>query len=89
MKKNQPLRNNEYLSHYIRTFFEDYLVCRRNLSTCTIRSYRDVIVLFMRFSASRKKRKVAKLRVADIQPGLADRGMPLRGNVAAACDGLV
>lgn len=70
MKKNQPLRDNEYLSHYIRTFFEDYLVCRRNLSTCTIRSYRDVIVLFMRFSASKKKRQVAKLRVTDIQESI-------------------
>jgi len=67
MKTRHPLRDNEYLSPYIRTFFEDYLVCRRNLSICTIRSYRDVMLLFVRFSVSRIKRPVTKLRVTDIQ----------------------
>jgi site-specific recombinase XerD len=67
MKKQHSVRGIDCLAHYIRTFFEDYLVCRRHLSICTIRSYRDVIALFMRFSASRKKRAVARLLVTDIQ----------------------
>lgn len=59
--------NNEfYISQYVRPFFEDYLVCRKNLSICTIHSYRDVIKLFFNFAAGQSKKTTPKLLISDV-----------------------
>ena len=57
---------NGYLSVYVRSFFEDYLACQRNLSRNTIQSYRDAMKLFLQFAAAQRKKPAARLLVADI-----------------------
>jgi site-specific recombinase XerD len=59
------MNKNQFLSKYIQMFFQDYLICRRNLSGETIKSYRDVIKLFVQFAATRTKKIAAKLLVTD------------------------
>jgi len=60
------MKDSSHLSGYIRSFFEDYLVCRRNFAACTLRSYRDVIKLFVRFVAQKSKKPPAHLLVTDV-----------------------
>jgi site-specific recombinase XerD len=55
-----------YLAPFVRSFFEDYLVCRRNLSGHTIRSYRDALKLLLEFSAEQRKRPATQLLVSDL-----------------------
>ena len=64
------MKNDIYLSKYVRSFFEDYLSYRRNLSHATIRSYRDAIKLLVPYAAVQTKRSVARLLVTDIKPSL-------------------
>lgn len=54
------------LAPYIRSFFEDYLVCRRNVSRHTIQSYRDALKLFIIFLAQQSKKSATQLLVTDI-----------------------
>jgi integrase/recombinase XerC len=54
------------LATFVRSFFEDYLVCQRNVSVRTIRSYRDSIRLFLRFMGDRIRKNPSQLLVADI-----------------------
>jgi site-specific recombinase XerD len=56
----------DYLAPHVRSFFEDHLTCRRNVSSHTVQSYRDGLKLFLRFAAKRLNRSTAKLRVNDI-----------------------
>lgn len=55
-----------FIAPFVRSFFEDYLICRRNMSRNTIQSYRDALKLFLAFIAERCKRPATKLRVGDI-----------------------
>jgi integrase/recombinase XerD len=48
------------------TFFEDYLPAQRGLSPHTIRSYRDALLLFLRFTAREVRRTVDRLDVPDL-----------------------
>jgi len=48
------------------TFFEDFLPAQRGLSPHTIRSYRDALVLFLRFTARELRRTVDRLDVPDL-----------------------
>ncbi len=54
------------LAPYVRSFFEDHLICRRNVSRNTIQSYRDALKLLLRFVALRLRKSVANLLVTDI-----------------------
>jgi integrase/recombinase XerD len=54
------------LAPYIRSFFEDHLVCRRNAAHHTIQSYRDGLKLFLGFTASHVKKPATRLLVTDI-----------------------
>lgn len=58
------------LSPLVRTFFEDHLSCRRNLSRNTIQSYRDALKLFLRFAAEHTKQAVTLLSVEDVTESL-------------------
>lgn len=60
------MKNDFYLSGFVRAFFEDYLVCRRHLCQNTIRSYRDAIKLFIGHVADRLRKRPTRLLVADI-----------------------
>lgn len=48
------------------TFFDDFLPTQRGLSAHTIRSYRDALVLFLRFTARELRRTVDRLDVPDL-----------------------
>lgn len=48
------------------TFFDDFLPAQRGLSPHTIRSYRDALVLFLRFTAQELRRTVDRLDVPDL-----------------------
>jgi len=58
------------LAPYIRSFFEDHLVARRNVSGHTIRSYRDGLKLLLLFAAARLKKPAARLQVTQITEAL-------------------
>ena len=48
------------------TFFEDFLPAQRGLSPHTIRSYRDALLLLLRFTARELRRTVDRLDVPDL-----------------------
>jgi integrase/recombinase XerD len=48
------------------SFFDDFLPAQRGLSPHTIRSYRDALVLFLRFTARELRRTVDRLDVPDL-----------------------
>jgi len=66
------MSNNRYLSKHIRSFFEDHLVCRRKMSQCTIRSYRDAVKLFVQFVATHRRKAAANVLVTDIDDSIID-----------------
>ena len=54
------------LGHLLRSFFEDYLPCQKGLQPTTIRSYRDAVVLYLRFAARGRRCKMTRLRPQDL-----------------------
>jgi len=60
------MKSEMCVSKYVRPFFEDHLTCRKNVSACTIHSYRDVIKLFFQFAASQTRKTPATLLMTDI-----------------------
>ena len=61
-----PMTDSGYLAPFIRSFFEDHLTCRRNVSRNTIQSYRDGLKLLLAFAAEQRKRPATRLLVRDI-----------------------
>lgn len=49
-------------------FFQDYLPNQRGMSTHTIRSYRDALVLFLKFASQDARRDVERLEIDDLRP---------------------
>lgn len=49
-------------------FFQDYLPNHRGMSPHTIRSYRDAIVLFLRFASKDAGRRIECLEIDDLRP---------------------
>ena len=47
-------------------YFQEYLPTLRGMSPHTVHSYRDAIVLFLRFAAARQKRPVDRLDLDDL-----------------------
>lgn len=54
------------LGRCVRRFFEEYLPALRGMSTHTIRSYRDALVLFLRFAAEDAHRPIEQLDIPDL-----------------------
>src|SRR5882724_6270714 len=54
------------LAQLIQRFFEEYLPGLRGMSTHTIRSYRDAIVLFLHFLARHTRRHIETLELTDL-----------------------
>jgi site-specific recombinase XerD len=54
------------LAQLIQRFFEDYLPALRGMSTHTIRSYRDAVVLWLRFAARDAGRRIEALTLAEL-----------------------
>jgi integrase/recombinase XerD len=62
----RPLPN--LLGGILRDYFTDHLARLRGTSPHTIHSYRDGLVLLLRFLSARSKRPVAELDLADLDP---------------------
>ena len=56
------------LARALRAFFVDHLPRVRGTSPHTIRSYRDSLVLLLRFVATRSQRSVIQLELDDLGP---------------------
>ena len=54
------------LGRLVVSFFEDYLPAQRGMSSHTLRSYRDAIVLWLRFASHDAGRRLESMRVADL-----------------------
>ena len=63
---NAPGPND--LGRALRGFFADHLPRVRGSSPHTVLSYRDSLVLFLRFVADRRTRSVSQLNVEDLDP---------------------
>ena len=63
---NSPKPN--VLARVLRGFFADHLPRVRGSSPHTVLSYRDTLVLFLRFVADRRKRSVSQLDLGDLGP---------------------
>src|SRR4051794_39927340 len=60
------MSEQSYLAPFVRSFFEDHLVCRRNVSGNTVHSYRDALKLLLGFAAERRKKPATMLLVGDV-----------------------
>jgi site-specific recombinase XerD len=56
------------LARWLHGFFEDHLPRVRGASPHTVQSYRDSLVLLLRFVAARRRRSVERLSLADLGP---------------------
>ena len=54
----------------VQQFFSEYLTTQRALSSCTIASYRDAMMLFLDFAHKRLGKAPTELNLADIEPDL-------------------
>jgi site-specific recombinase XerD len=54
------------LGPLVRTFFADGLLTMKGLRAASVRSYRDVLRLFLRFVAQDTRRKITRLALADL-----------------------
>jgi integrase/recombinase XerD len=61
-------QNPNLLGAVVRDYFTDYLPRLRGTSPHTIHSYRDSIVLLLRFLSTRQRQPVAKLDLVDLDP---------------------
>src|SRR5215471_12637407 len=64
MKKRLP----NLLGAIVRDYFTDHLPRLRGLSSHTIHSYRDRVVLLLRFLSARSRRPVVELDLKDLDP---------------------
>ena len=62
MKRKTPTE----LAQLIQGFFEEYLPGLRGMSTNTIHSYRDAMVLFLRFLARDTHQRIETLEITDL-----------------------
>lgn len=60
------MKNDSYLSSWIKRFLLEYLISIRNLSKNTQCSYRDTFRLMLPFTAKKAKKPIEKLLVNDI-----------------------
>jgi site-specific recombinase XerD len=54
------------LARLIQQFFEDYLPGLRGMSAHTIHSYRDAVVLFLRYLATQRRQGIETLQITDL-----------------------
>lgn len=54
------------LGSLLHSFFEDHLSCQRGLQPTTIRSYRDALLLYLRFVADDRRCRLTRLQPADL-----------------------
>lgn len=54
------------LAPVLHSFFEDHLKIQKGLRQASIKSYRDTMVLFLRFTAEKTHRKISRLLLTDL-----------------------
>lgn len=59
------MKRDYYISKYVRPFFQNYLVHQRNMSEDSIKSYRDVVKLFLCFMSTKLKKPTVSILVTD------------------------
>jgi len=59
-------RTQTALARAVRRFFTEYLPGQRGLSAHTVHSYRDTLVLFLRFTATDARCKIERLDLGDV-----------------------
>ncbi len=60
------MNRSRLLTHYVQTFFQDYLKDHRGLSNNTVLGYRDAIKLFLAFLARHIRSHISKLSLDDL-----------------------
>lgn len=68
----KPRKSSEF-GRCLMRFFQEYLPALRGVSLHTIRSYRDALVLLLRFAARETKRPIEALEIADVNTDLVAR----------------
>lgn len=63
----KAIKKTNFLAKGLKDFFSDYLPKLRGLSHNTTHSYRDSLVLLLRFIAAQQKRQVAELDIQDVK----------------------
>ncbi len=58
--------NAPTLGQLLHGFFEDHLTCQKGLRPGSVRSYRDGMVLFLRFVAEETRKKISRLGLEDL-----------------------
>lgn len=61
------MKRDYYISKYVRPFFQNYLVHQRNMSEDSIKSYRDAVKLFLRFTSTKLKKPTVSILVTDLK----------------------
>jgi len=54
------------LGSLLQSYFEDYLRCQKGLQPATLRSYRDVVRLFLLFVAAHRRQRLTRLRLSEL-----------------------
>lgn len=60
----------KYVGYWVRRLLKEYLPCVRNLSKCTILSYRDAIKLLVNYASKKCRCTTDELQIEQITPGL-------------------
>lgn len=63
------MSGSQALGSLLHSFFEDHLPCQKGLQPTTIRSYRDALMLYLRFVADDRRCKLTRLQPADLTCG--------------------
>jgi integrase/recombinase XerD len=58
--------NTPSLGRLLHSFFEDHLTCQKGLRPGSVRSYRDGILLFLRFVGEETEKKICRLGLEDL-----------------------
>lgn len=61
------------LGYWVQRFFEEYLPTLRGMSLHTIRSYRDAILLLLRFMVHDTRRHIETLAITDLTPARVEK----------------
>ena len=69
------------LGTVVKSFFEDHLKVQKGLRPSSIRSYRDVLKLFLKQIADRRRRPISRLKLTDL---VADAVLAFLRNLEAA-----
>ena len=66
------------LADFMKPFFSHYLPTQRGLSTNTIASYRDAMLLFLDFAHEHLGKAPSALRLVDISPDQPFQGVKIQ-----------